>query len=88
DRPGNSGAGEGGDSAVKVEAKALPNNLLEDLAKIRLAALQRRAAAQTELMLDLLAWQISGGMRAYERVLGISVDRPSIAPEKTEGFEL
>ncbi|PWE26670.1 chromosome partitioning protein ParB [Pararhodobacter marinus] len=88
DAPGAADAGESGGGAVKVEAKALPNNLLEDLAKIRLAALQRRAAAQTELMLDILAWQLSGGVRPYERVLGISVDRPSIAPEKPEGFEL
>ncbi|MCA2012423.1 ParB N-terminal domain-containing protein [Cereibacter sphaeroides] len=72
----------------EVETKAPPQNLIDDLSMIRLAALQQRAAAQTELMLDLLAWQLSGGMRPYERVLAFSAERQPLAPSKAEGFEL
>jgi len=75
-------------SGGKVEVKALSNGLLDDLRKIRLAALQRRLAAQTELVLDLLAWQLSGTLKPWTRVLTVTADRQSITPDKAEGLEL
>ncbi|WP_417627043.1 ParB/RepB/Spo0J family partition protein [Pararhodobacter aggregans] len=81
---GDPGAGASG----KVETKALSAGLTEDLHKIRLAALQHRAAAQPELMLDLLGYQASGGFSAWDAPLRITLDRQPITPEKAEGLEL
>lgn len=77
-------AGSGG----KVETKALSAGLTEDQHKIRLAALQRRAAAQPELMLDLLAWQVSSTFSAWDTPLRVTLDRQPITPEKADGLEL
>lgn len=81
---GDPGAGASG----KVETKALSAGLIDDLHKIRLAALQHRAATQPELMLDLLGYQASGGFSAWDAPLRITLDRQPITPEKAEGLEL
>lgn len=70
----------------KAESKALPQNLIQDLKRIRLAALQQRASGQTELMLDLLAFSIAGNLRSWHRPLGINLSEAQINPEKGEGF--
>ncbi|MCA0202966.1 MAG: ParB/RepB/Spo0J family partition protein [Proteobacteria bacterium] len=72
----------------KVETKALSSGLIEDLHKIRLAALQHRAATQPELMLDLLGYLASGGFSAWDTPLRITLDRQPITPEKADGLEL
>ena len=81
-------AGESGAAPGQPETKALPQNLIEDLARIRLAALQHRAASQPELLLDLLAWQLSGETAPYSKSLNVTANRHNIAPEKAEGLDL
>lgn len=76
------------DETAAPQSKAPPQSLLEDLARIRLAALQHRAAGQTELMLDLLAWQMSGEIAPYSRTLHMAPTLATITPEKADGFDL
>ncbi|ULB11359.1 chromosome partitioning protein ParB [Cereibacter azotoformans] len=66
-------------------APDLPQSLIEDLHRIRLGALQARLMDQSELMLDLLAWSLGGGLRPWARPLAISPTDQPIAPEKGEG---
>lgn len=73
------------ETTPKVETRALPASLISDLNRIRLTALQDRAADQPELMLDLLAYQLSGILAPYTAVLNISANNPAIIPDKTEG---
>lgn len=80
--------GDGDAGAVQVESRALPANLIDDLKRIRLAALQLKAGESSELMLDLLAWQLSGDLRTYAAALQISTTPAPIAPEKPEGTTL
>ncbi|MWP39864.1 chromosome partitioning protein ParB [Rhodobacter sphaeroides] len=66
-------------------APDLPQSLIEDLHRIRLGALQARLMDQSELMLDLLAWSLGGGLRPWARPLAISSTDQPIVPEKGEG---
>ncbi len=66
-------------------APDLPQSLIEDLHRIRLGTLQARLMDQSELMLDLLAFSLGGGLRPWARPLAISPTDQPIAPEKGEG---
>ncbi|MWP40007.1 chromosome partitioning protein ParB [Rhodobacter sphaeroides] len=66
-------------------APDLPQSLIEDLHRIRLGALQARLMDQSELMLDLLAFSLGGGLRPWARPLAISPTDQPIAPEKADG---
>lgn len=85
DNPDNQPAETEDGTIPKAESRALPANLISDLNRIRLTALQDRAADQPELMLDLLAYQLSGTIAPYSAVLNITTNNPPIIPEKTEG---
>lgn len=74
-------------SAPKPESRALPQNLRDDLARIRLAALQTRAARKSELMLDLLAFSLTGAMSPWAQPLAVTASNQNVTPEKPEGFE-
>lgn len=89
DDPNHDVVPEGDDSAAgAAESPALSNSLLTDLKAIRLAGLQLKAGESPELMLDLLAWQLSGELRPYSSVLLISTTPATITPEKPEGTSL
>ena len=87
-RPRARGEDTPADETAAPQSKAPPQSLLEDLARIRLAALQHRAAGQTELMLDLLAWQMSGEIAPYYRTLHMAPALINVTPEKADGFDL
>lgn len=70
------------------EPRGLPQNLIDDLARIRLAALQHRAAQAHELMLDLLAWQLSGSLWPWHTPLSLTATAQPLDPSKLEGFDL
>lgn len=81
-------AGEGADGVTRLETKGPPQSLLEDLARIRLASLQHRAASQPELLLDLLAWQLTGANSPWSQSLSVTANRQNITPEKPDGLDL
>ncbi|MCA2014406.1 ParB N-terminal domain-containing protein [Cereibacter sphaeroides] len=88
DDPALEGGRAGAETGGKVEVRAIPNGLAEDLKKARLAALQARAAERGELMLDLMAYQQAADCHGYAAVLRITFDRQPIAPEKADGLDL
>ena len=65
---------------------ALPQNAVEDLRRIGHAALQVALIDQTELLLDLFAWQCEARLPSWGGALGISLAEPMIRPEKDSGF--
>ena len=68
------------------ESAAFGQSLQYDLKAIKLRALQVRLMDQPELMLDLLAWSLMGGLGVWRKPLGISVSLPSVTPSKPEGL--
>ena len=80
--------GEATTTTTKPESRALSASLIEDLHRIRLADLQLRAGERAELMLDLLAYKLSGTLTPYSHPLHISLSRQAVEPEKSEGFTL
>jgi ParB family transcriptional regulator, chromosome partitioning protein len=79
-----------GDDKVEVsgggEKPLIPQNCLDDLSRIRLAAQQTTMLTQHEQLLDLLAYQLEVNGSIWTGALGVSVDRGTIRPEKDEHF--
>ncbi|SHF66789.1 ParB family protein [Loktanella atrilutea] len=73
------------DRSTATPAPDMPQNLLDDLARIKLAALQSAAIDKTELMLDLLAFSFSPEVSVYGRPLNVRLDTPYITPDKIDG---
>jgi len=69
-------------------AADMPQNLLDDLARIKLACLQAAAVDKTELLLDLLAFSFSTQVSPYGRPLAVRLDTPNITPDKLDGTEI
>ncbi|MFC3180490.1 ParB/RepB/Spo0J family partition protein [Cypionkella sinensis] len=91
DDPNREAAGddeaEGGTATTpKPESRALSASLLEDLKRIRLADLQLHAGERAELMLDLLAYKLSGELMAYSSPIHFTANPQTVEPEKSEGF--
>ncbi|GLS87720.1 chromosome partitioning protein ParB [Cypionkella aquatica] len=91
DDPNRESAGddeaEGGTAtSAKPESRALSASLLEDLKRIRLADLQLHAGERAELMLDLLAYKLSGELMPYSSPIHFTANPQTIEPEKSEGF--
>jgi ParB family chromosome partitioning protein len=84
----NDPEGDQGSTNSPPESRALPANLLHDLACIRLAALQDRALFHSKLMLDLLGYQLSGNLSAWGGALRIDTSPANISPDKPEGTTL
>jgi len=61
---------------------ALPQNALDDLRRIALASQQAALISKQELLLDILGWQIENGARAWKRPLDVTLDQPTLRPEK------
>lgn len=61
---------------------ALPQNALDDLKRIALGSQQAVLINKPELLLDILGWQIENGARSWKRPLGVTLDQPTIRPEK------
>lgn len=81
-------AGDGQPSKGETQKPALPQNAVEDLRRVSHAALQVALIDQTELLLDMLAWQIEGNLPTYSAALGVTLATPVIEPEKDSGFRL
>ncbi|MCB5199050.1 ParB/RepB/Spo0J family partition protein [Loktanella sp. TSTF-M6] len=81
----------GGTDQVSVDrsgaepARDMPQNLLDDLARIKLACLQAAALDKPELMLDLLAFSLQPEIASYGRPIAVRMDTPTITPEKLDG---
>lgn len=78
--------------AAKAASDAEPKSpysaaLAEDMHRARLHAVQAALLAKPELVLDLLAFTLSGRGGEFETVLGIRRDRASVTPEKAEGLD-
>ncbi|WP_299146009.1 ParB/RepB/Spo0J family partition protein [uncultured Tateyamaria sp.] len=76
------------DTAHKVEAKATPQNAVEDFRRIELAAAQTALLGKHDLLLSLLAYQIETGLRNWQAPLNVSLSPPIIEPEKDTGLTL
>ncbi len=90
DRPG-AGAATAEDGTVETrqaETKALPAALLEDLYRIKRAALEAELIDCPGLMLDLLAYSLSGGFWPHQTPVMIQPTAANIMPDKPEGFDL
>lgn len=87
DTPGANTGGDAGDgtSQKSLAAKAPPQNLLDDLAKIKLATLQTALLAQPLMLVDLLAYQLTTALSPYDLPLAITTNAPDLTPEKPEG---
>lgn len=89
DRPG-AGAAKAEDGTAEtrpVETKALPAALLEDLYRIKRAALEAELIDCPSLMLDLLAYSLSGGFWPHNAPVMMQPTAAIIAPDKAEGFD-
>ena len=62
-----------------------PQNLTDDLARIKLLALQTAMLDQRDLMINLLCWMLTSNLKPWSAPLALSTSPPMIAPEKTEG---
>ena len=78
----------GGDQGGAAAKPALPQNARDDLRCIAHAALQTALIDQTELLLDLLAWQIEAKLPPWAGALGVTLATPSVTPEKDSSFHL
>jgi ParB family chromosome partitioning protein len=74
---GNSASKSGGG-----EKPRMPQNCLDDLQRVQLLAQQTALVGKSELLLDILGWQIETGTRSYARPLGVDFSFPTLAPEK------
>lgn len=74
-----------GGSGEKVQKNPYSQKLRTDLDAIKLAALQNAMLEQPDLLLDLLAFQLSG-MTGSNDVLDITLGRPNNAPTSETGF--
>lgn len=70
-----------------VETKALPQSLLDDLHRIRRAALEVELVRYSGLMLDVLAWSILGDFWPHQTPVTFSATPANITPEKPDGFD-
>ena len=61
--------------------------LVDDLNAIKLGARQNAMVNKAEMLLDLLAFQLSG-VTGYNQVLGMRFDHPRNQPETETGFSL
>jgi ParB family chromosome partitioning protein len=79
--------GDAGDGIAQksLPAKAPPQNLLDDLAKIKLLSLQTALLAQPLIMVDLLAYQLTTALSPYDLPLAFTTQAPNLTPEKAEG---
>jgi ParB family chromosome partitioning protein len=75
-------------SAKAAESPALSASLTDDLRRIRLAALQLAVGEDYSLILDLLAWHLSGTTDPWSSPLGLSLTLAPIEPEKPDGLIL
>lgn len=80
--------GEGEVTVAKPESAALSASLTQDLARIRLAALQVAVMADSSLIWDLLAWHLSGSVVPYGQPLGISLTVQNVQPDFPAGTEI
>jgi ParB family transcriptional regulator, chromosome partitioning protein len=89
DRPGAApvSAADGSVEIHKPESKALPAALLEDLYRIKRAALEAELIDCPGLMLDLLAYSLSGGFYAYDAPVQVQTTPVTITPDKADGFD-
>ena len=73
-------------TSVNVEKPKFSNALIDDLKAIRLASTQRAIHSKMELMLDLLAFQVSDESDAYFDAFNITVHHTRNEPSFEEGF--
>ncbi|MEM1150177.1 MAG: ParB/RepB/Spo0J family partition protein [Pseudomonadota bacterium] len=73
------------ESVGKAPKSPYSQKLRDDLDAIELAALQNAMLDQPDLLLDLLAFQLSG-MTGFRDVLGITTGQPRNAPSCADGF--
>jgi len=74
-------------SAEKAPKNPYSQKLQADLDAAKLASLQNAMLDQPELLLDLLAFQLSG-MSGFRDVLDVTCGEPSNAPSTETGFEV
>jgi ParB family transcriptional regulator, chromosome partitioning protein len=82
------GGGDGAGDTVTTKtlpAKAPPQNLIEDLTRIKRLALQTALLNAPSLALDLLTYQLTQSLSPYDLPLSISTTPQSITPEKPDG---
>lgn len=76
-----------GSGADKAPKNPFSQKLRDDLDAIELAALQNAMLDQPDLLLDLLAFQLSGAT-GFRDVFDVSLGTPSNAPSVEAGFEI
>lgn len=78
-------AGTGADGVtVTTKAETIPQNLKDDLTILRRLAIQTALLAKPELVLDLLALSLSGGLSAWARPLALSPTAQNLTPSKPD----
>jgi ParB family transcriptional regulator, chromosome partitioning protein len=87
DRPGAAPAADGSVEIHKPESKALPADLLKDLYRIKRAALEAELIDCPGLMLDLLAYSLSGGFYSHDAPVQFQTTPVTIIPDKADGFD-
>ena len=82
-------AEDGDDDAPEpAKAKPTPQNAVSDFGRIAHAAAQTAALKKHDTLLYLLAFQMQSGLTGYRQPLSLSIDPPSITPEKDSGLTL
>ena len=76
-----------GASGEKAPKNPYSQKLQSDLDAVKLASLQNAMLDQPELLLDLLAFQLSG-VTGFRDVLDVTCGEPSNAPSTETGFEV
>lgn len=88
---GTSDDSEGDDSSATPAPQAeagMPQNLRDDLRAIRLLSLQAALLERSDLLLDLLAWQLPGDLTMWEAPLAVTTTRTQNTPAVTDGVTI
>lgn len=73
-------------TATKPEPPAVPDVVRDDMAAIALNARQRALLGKTELVLDLLAFQLETDTPEWHKVFAITTNPPKTTPGVAAGF--
>lgn len=74
-------------NSTKPAPPAVPDTVRDDLAAIALHARQRALLGKTELLLDLLAYQLDTDRPEWQRIFALTPNAPNTAPGVAAGFQ-
>ena len=84
DRQASAATGEDGGTVTTAKPEGISISLRDDMAILRRLAIQTALLAKPELVLDLLALTLSGGLAPWSRPLALSPTAQALTPSKPD----